>query len=104
MKKIFLSLALAAFILVGFNTVSYAVCSAGYSTVINNDDPPKTAKTEAKKDVKTTDDKTKAKTAECKEHAKTKDGKSCCPASKSCCDKSKTGSKTCSKESKPEKK
>lgn len=108
MKKVFLSLALAAFLLVGFNTVSYAVSSTGYATVINKDDPPKTAKTEAKteakKDVKTVDNKDKAQTTECKEHAKSKDGKSCCPGAKSCCDKNKAGSKACSNEKKPEKK
>ena len=104
MKKIFLSLALAAFMLVGFNTVSYAVSSTGYSAVINNDDPPKTAKTDAKKEAKPAENKAKATTTECKEHAKAKDGKSCCPEAKSCCDKKNTGSKSCSKETKPEKK
>lgn len=99
MKNIFLSIALAAFLLVGFNTVSYAAASAGYSVVINDDDPPKAAKAEAK-DTKTTDFKDKA---ECKD-AKAKDGKSCCPSSKSSCAKSCTGSTSCSKDKKPEKK
>lgn len=102
MKNIFLSIALAAFLLVGFNTVSYAAASVGYSVVINDDDPPKAAKAEAK-DTKTTDCKDKAHKAECKD-AKAKDGKSCCPSSKSGCAKSCAGSTSCSKDKKPEKK
>lgn len=104
MKNVFLSLALAAFLLVGFNSASYAftTVSAGYSSVINDDDPPKAVKAEAK-DAKTAECKDKAKSTECKD-AKAKDGKSCCPTAKSGCAKSCAGSTSCSKDKKPEKK
>lgn len=100
MKNVFLSVALAAFLLVGFNTVSFATTSNGYSISINKDDPPKAAKAETK-NAKATDDK--AKTTECKDKAKSGDAKSCC-SSKSSCSKSCAGSTSCSKDKKPEKK